>query len=312
MEKKGVIVSVIIGILLTAFFTWTGISLLLGQELNEENNDEEDEVNILISGSTTCFPVIVRCAADYEDENDEYSISVSGGGSSKGISDVLNNLVDVGMASRPMKSTESSVSGMTQTAFANDGIALVMSAGNSHFDGNNIPQWYMEDVLKVFNGTYRYWDDVPGCSGSEQIILVGRDSASGTRASFEEITGLEDDSDYSDIVTGTHSWQTIAELNSNGAVHDSVATDEDAIGYVGLGYVDSAVDSIDLWSESGASGPGFYQATAENVKNGDYAISRKLYLVYKAPIDSDIEDFIDWVKGSDGQKIVEDEGFITL
>jgi phosphate transport system substrate-binding protein len=189
-----------------------------------------------------------------------------------------------------------------------------MSAGNPHFDGG-IPQWFMEDVLKIFNGTYQYWDEVPGCKddgnpGQDQIVLVGRDSNSGTRASFEEITGLEDDTEYADIVGGTHPWQTIAELNSNGAVHDSVATDDNAIGYIGLGYVDSEVDTIDLYNDAGV--PGYYEANVENIKNGDYPIARKLYLIYKAPLDSDYQKFIDWVKGSNGQAIVEDEGFIRL
>ena len=305
MEKKSIIASIIIGVLFTAFFTWTAIGLLLGQQLTEENDDEEDDVDIFISGSTTCFPIIVRCAAEFEDENDEYSIAVSGGGSSVGVSNVINGISDIGMASRPLKQSEKDLEPkLTQTPIANDGIALIMSAGNTHFSSGLIPQWYLEDVLKVWNGTYSEWSDVPGCTGSDPIILIGRDSASGTRASFEEITGLEDDDAYQSI--------SKQELNSNGAVHDAVASDEDAIGYVGLGYVDSEVDTIDLYNDAGDSGAGFYEATAENVKSGDYLIARKLYLIYKDPLDSDFMEFIEWVQGSNGQSIVDDEGFITL
>ena len=305
MEKKALIAIAIIGILAGSFIAWTAFGLIAGERVLDE--DEEETVNIFISGSTTCFPIIVRCAEVYEADEENFNIGVSGGGSSKGISDVINGLVDLGMASRPLKSSESSITGMTQLAFAADGIALAMSAGNTHFSGGNIPQWTMEDVLKVFNGTYRYWDEVPGCEDHVQIVLIGRDSNSGTRASFEEITGLQDDDGYLEIVGGTHAWQTIAELTSNGAVHDSVAADQDAIGYIGLGYIDAAVDTIDLWKFDN-----FYQATAANVKSGDYPISRNLYLVYRYAIPGDAEDFVNFIFSSEGQAIVEDEGFVKL
>lgn len=304
MEKKGIIAIAIIGVLVAAFATWTAVGVFLGEEILEED-DEEKDIDIFISGSTTCFPIIVRCTVEFEDENEEYSFAVSGGGSSVGVSNVINGISNIGMASRPLKQSEKDLdSSLRQTPIANDGIALIMSAGNSHFIDDNIPQWTLEDVLKVWNGTYSQWSDAPGCEGSASIVLIGRDSASGTRASFEDITGLDDDPAYQAI--------SKQELNSNGAVHDGVVADEDAIGYVGLGYVDSAVDTIDLYNDAGASGPGFYEATAANVKSGDYLISRKLYLIYKDPLDSDFMEFIEWVQGPDGQAIVADEDFVTL
>jgi len=309
MEKKSLIAIAIIGILAGSFIAWTAFGLIAGENVLEE--DKKEAVSIFISGSTTCLPIIVRCAEVYEEDEENFNIGVSGGGSSKGISDVINGLVDLGMASRPLKSSESSVTGMHQLAFAADGIALAMSAGNTHFS-SGIPQWTMEDVLKVFNGTYQYWDEVPDCTGHDQIVLIGRDSNSGTRASFEELTGLADDDGYLEIVGGTHTWQTIAELASNGAVHDAVVADVDAIGYIGLGYIDITVDTIDLYNDAGPSGPGYYQATAANVKAGDYPISRNLYLIYRYEIPGDAEDFVKFIFSSEGQAIVEDEGFVKL
>ncbi|MFX1339575.1 MAG: substrate-binding domain-containing protein [Promethearchaeota archaeon] len=302
MEKKGIITLAIIGILAAAFITWSAVGVFYGEEILEEDKEQKD-INIFISGSTTCFPIIVKCAAEFEEENTEYNFAVSGGGSSVGISNVINDISNLGMASRPLKQSEKDLEPrLRQKAIANDGIALIMSAGNTHFSSGLIPQWTLEDVLKCWNGTYSVWSDAPGCTGSESIILIGRDSNSGTRASFEEITGLEDDPAYQSI--------SKQELNSNGAVHDAVAGDEDGIGYVGLGYVDSAVDTIDLYND-GPSGPGYYQATVENVKSGDYLISRQLYIIYKAPLDSDYDKFIQWVR-TDGQSIVAEEGFVTL
>jgi phosphate transport system substrate-binding protein len=304
IKKKHIITLAIIGIYII-FFTWTAIGLLFGEQINEIN--KEQIITIHISGSTTCFPAILACAEDFEQKEENYDISVSGGGSSKGITDVINGLVDLGMASRPLKSSEQ-VDGIYQLPFANDGIALIMSAGNKHFSNNLIPQWTMTDVLKIFNGTYRYWKEVPGCTGNEQIILIGRDSNSGTRASFEEITKLDKDEEYGKIISGTHEWQTIQELNSNGAVHDAVAANQDTIGYVGLGYIDNKVDSIDL----GFDGIHFYEPNAVNVKSGDYPLSRQLYIIYRYEISKNAKPFVNFILGSKGQAIIESEGFVGL
>jgi phosphate transport system substrate-binding protein len=304
MEKKHIFTLLIIGIYIT-FFTWTAVGLLFGVQINEL--EEEEILSIYISGSTTCFPAILACAEDFEEKKQNYDISVTGGGSSKGITDVINGLVDLGMASRSLKSTEQ-VDGIHQLAFANDGIGLIMRAGNDHFSDNLVPQWTMIEVLKIFNGTYRYWKDVPGCTGNEQIVLIGRDSNSGTRVSFEEITKLDKDEEYGKIISGTHEWQTIQELNSNGAVHDGISANQDSIGYVGLDYVDDKVEGIDL----GIDGINYYEPTAENIKIGDYPISRKLYLVYRYEIPKDAEDFIDFILSSEGQEIIESEGFVSL
>lgn len=301
MQTKGKIAVGTILILATIFIAWSVVGVFWGQEILEEEDDDKHDV--YVSGSTTCFPIIVKCGEEFEEDDDDYDIHVTGGGSSKGVADVINGLVDLGMASRPLKSSEQ-ISGMHQLAFANDGIALIMAAGNSHFSGGLVPQWTMEDVVKIWNGTYGSWNDVPGCTGSEDIILIGRDSNSGTRASFEELTGLEDDPAYQAIPK--------QELNSNGAVRSSVAGDDDAIGYVGLGYIDDTVEGIDLWNDDAPDGANFYEPTKENVKKGNYPISRKLYLIYRYTPDKYTQEFIEFIFSSKGQTIVENEGFVAL
>lgn len=130
-----------------------------------------------------------------------------------------------------------------------------------------------------------------GDDNKTEIVVVGRDSASGTRASFEELV---------DIEAPVASMQ---QENSNGAVHDTVATTKGAIGYVGLGYLDNEVKAVKI---------GNVAPSTATVLDGTYPIARSLYMITDGQPTGLAEDFIKFVLSSAGQQIVEDEGFIPL
>jgi phosphate transport system substrate-binding protein len=124
-----------------------------------------------------------------------------------------------------------------------------------------------------------------------EIVVVGRDSASGTRASFEELVDIE------------APVATMQQENSNGAVHDTVATTKGAIGYVGLGYLDAEVKAVKI---------GNVAPSTATVLDGSYPIARSLYMITDGQPTGLAEDFIKFVLSAAGQQIVEDEGFIPL
>jgi phosphate transport system substrate-binding protein len=124
-----------------------------------------------------------------------------------------------------------------------------------------------------------------------EIVVVGRDSASGTRASFEELVDIE------------APVATMQQENSNGAVHDTVATTKGAIGYVGLGYLDDEVKAVKISNVA---------PSMATVLDGTYPISRSLYMITDGQPTGLAEDFIKFVLSSAGQQIVADEGFIPL
>ena len=122
------------------------------------------------------------------------------------------------------------------------------------------------------------------------IVVVGRDSASGTREFFyEHVMNKEDFAD------------TMLEKNSNGAVHQTVSQTEGAIGFVGLGYIDNAVKALKV---NGV------EATVANVKDGSYPIARNLNMFTKGEPTGIALEFLKYIDSNEGQAIVSDEGFV--
>ncbi|MHA1660701.1 MAG: phosphate ABC transporter substrate-binding protein [Promethearchaeota archaeon] len=282
MQKNSKILIGVFIIIAVLLFSWLGIGLLFVRP-----------VQLKISGSTTCLPIISEAADDYMVINTNYSIEVSGGGSSVGVTQVGEGTVDIGMASRPIKTSErKEYPGMNQIPFARDGIAVIISKSATH----GVTTLTMDQVKKIYNGEYKKWSDVGGTTG-DLIVLMGRDSASGTRASFEEITGLKKDAKYDTYKAN------IEEYNSNGGVHSAVVANPNAIGYVGLGYVDSEIKSLKI---NGIA------PTVATIQAGSYPISRNLYLITLGEISAEEKLFIDFVLSEEGQAIVKAEGFIPL
>ena len=123
------------------------------------------------------------------------------------------------------------------------------------------------------------------------IVVVGRDSASGTREFFyEHVMNKEDFAD------------TMLEKNSNGAVHQTVSQTEEAIGFVGLGYIDEEVKALKV---NGV------EATVANVKDGSYPIARNLNMFTKGEPTGIALEFLKFIDSDEGQKIVSEEGFVT-
>jgi len=126
--------------------------------------------------------------------------------------------------------------------------------------------------------------------------VVGRDSASGTREFFhEKVMGKED------FVAGQ------LEKNSNGAVKQTIAQTPGAIGYVGLGYLDGTVRAVPVRVDRAPVEP-----SVQNVLDQKYPVSRQLLLVTKGEPAGLARDFIQFLLGPDGQKILEEEGFVPL
>lgn len=127
-------------------------------------------------------------------------------------------------------------------------------------------------------------------TGGLTIVVVGRDSASGTREFF-----------YEHVMNSEDFVDTMLEKNSNGAVHQTVSQTEGAIGFVGLGYIDDAVKALKVDSIS---------ATVENVKNGSYPIARNLNMFTKGQPTGISLEFLKYIDSDEGQAIVADEGFV--
>ena len=133
---------------------------------------------------------------------------------------------------------------------------------------------------------------------SGPISVVAREEGSGTRGAFVELMGVVDEDD-NDITTLN------AEItNSTSVMLTTVAGNPSAIGYVSLGSLSDDVKAVKV---DGA------EATADNVKSGEYAVARPFLLAYKDGSLSDVaQDFLAFIMSADGQKIISDEGYISV
>ncbi|MDD2414971.1 MAG: substrate-binding domain-containing protein [Eubacteriaceae bacterium] len=139
-----------------------------------------------------------------------------------------------------------------------------------------------------------------GCGGnSSDINVVSREDGSGTRGAFIELFKVEQE-ENGEKVDKTTSAATVS--NSTAVVMSTVSGDKAAIGYISLGSLDDTVKAVKI---DGA------EATAANVKSGTYKVSRPFNIATKDGLSDVAKDFESFILSSDGQKIVEDNGYIA-
>jgi len=248
-----------------------------------------EQRSISVTGSTTVLPIGQMTADAYMDKHPNDEILVSGGGSSVGIKAVGERTADIGMASRDIKSSElEQYPDVVEHVIAVDGIALIVNPENP------VSSLTMAEIKAIYKGEITNWKDVGG--SDRQIVVVGRDSASGTREFF-----------YDEVMKKEEFVRTQQELNSNGAVKQTVAQTPDAIGYVGLGYIDTTVKAISINKDGTLVAP-----TIDNVKNKSYPIARSLHMYTNGPETGLAKDYLDFLMSAEGQQIISKEGFVPI
>ena len=144
--------------------------------------------------------------------------------------------------------------------------------------------------------------DAKDTSGnSNPITVISREDGSGTRGAFIELFGVEEKDDSGEKVDNT--TQDAEITHSTSVMMTSVAGNPDAIGYISLGSLNDTVKALKI---DGA------EATVDNIKNGTYKISRPFNIAAKEGLSEVAQDFVDFILSSEGQKVVEDSGYITV
>lgn len=144
-------------------------------------------------------------------------------------------------------------------------------------------------------------DGAAAASTSGQISVYSREDGSGTRGAFIELFGIEQKDANGEKVDMTTLSASIT--NSTSVMMTSVAGDERGIGYISLGSLNDTVKALKI---DGA------EATAANVKSGEYKIARPFNIATKDGLSDVAQDFIDFIMSSDGQKIVEENGYVAV
>lgn len=248
-----------------------------------------------ISGSTTVLPIVQKAADQYMASHPDADIQIAGGGSGVGIQAIGAKTVDIGMTSREVTKDEmKTYPSFVVTTVAKDGIAVIVNPANT------IQYITLDQIRNIYLGKITKWSEITGADvpgTNNQIVIVGRDSASGTRTYFDETVLLK--------ATPTNK---MLEKNSNGAVAQTIAQTPGAIGYVSIGFLSSDVKALPIWYNAGK----IISPTIASVKDKTYPVSRDLYVITNGQPSGLAGDFIQYILSPEGQKIVADEGYVTL
>lgn len=261
--------------------------------------------SIKISGSTTVLPIANASAVEFMNEYNATTVTVSGGGTGVGYSNIIDGVVDIGMASREPKQSEIDSAKNKSRALwlypiALDGVCVVVnpSVANSSSPLNLT----LQEVGKIYGGYYTYWDEVKPGLPHKEIFIVVREPGSGTRGTFEEFAMTP----WKYNVT-----TSVSTRQSNPEVKTTIENTQYSIGYVGLGFLSASMYTVAIAKDDASS---YIAPTTATVAARTYPMSRYLYLVTGSrPESGSLADrFISFVLSPTGQSIVESQGFLKL
>ncbi len=244
---------------------------------------------IVLAGSTTVLPIAQRTAEVFMQKNPSADIIVRGGGSGVGIASIIDGTCDIADSSRPIQSAElekaaSNGRDIKAHVIAMDGIAVIAHPTNK------ISALTKNQVKDIYTGKISNWSQLGG--GDQKIVVISRDTSSGT---FEAFGAL---------VLNNEKVRTDALMQaSNQAVSSTVASTPGAIGYVGLGFISSSVKALSIDG---------IMPTKDTVLTNKYPIGRPLFMYTNGTPKGLAKELIDFIKSAEGQKLVEEEGFVGL
>lgn len=248
------------------------------------------EKEIIINGSTTVLPVMQKAGEAFMAANPGISLSISGGGSGNGIKALNEGLCDVAMSSRDLKASEKEQGAeksvhAVRTAVAVDALVPVVHPENP-VSGLSASQ-----LKDIYAGRITNWKELGG--KDERIVVISRDTSSGTYETWDEIIMHKEKTAPSALLQA-----------SNGAVVQTVSKNRRAVGYIGFGYLTDSLKKLDVDG---------IEATPQTAASRQWPIARELYVFTNGTPEGAVKKLLDYlVDPQKGQKAVREIGYIPL
>ncbi len=263
---------------------FTGCGSDAGGGDSTADQDQALSGSISMAGSTSMEKMANALREGFMAQNSSVTVTAEFVGSSAGIESLLGGTCDIGNASRELKDSEKSA-GAVENIVAIDGIAVVV---NNQDAVENLTK---DQLAQIYTGQIKNWSEVGGADAS--IVVVGREAGSGTRDAFEELLEIQDQCAYAN------------ELDSTGAALAKVASTPGAIGYVSLDVLDDTVTAVKLDG---------VEPTEENIKAGDYFLSRPFVMATQGEISEQnelVQAWFAYIDSAEGQEILKNVGLIS-
>ena len=254
---------------------------------------------IKVKGSDTEVNLAVDLAENFYKVNDDFSVAISGGGSGLGIASLLNGQVDIANSSRPLNAEEDSlfkIRGIRikTVIFAEDATAFIVGK-DFPLDSIDVPS-----LKKILSGEYKTWQPVTG--KNTPVNIYGRQSNSGTHSFVSKKLKIQFSRDAK-------------EMNGNAQIMEGIKMDDSGIGYVGAGYIlhdvqDQSVKVLKICEQPGQLSVSPMDEKAIQEKR--YYFQRPLYQFIPVTSWEKVSAFIDFEKGPEGRKIIQDSGYYII
>jgi phosphate transport system substrate-binding protein len=244
---------------------------------------------LVIKGSTTVLPIAQKVAEAYMKLHPDIKISLSGGGSSNGIKAILDGTANIGNASRFIKPKEVKLAADKGIYPVPHRIALDCIVPVVHSQ-NTVMDLTTEQLKGIYLGKIKNWQEVGG--KDMKIVVISRDTSSGTFEVWEHLV-MDKERVIPNALT----------VPSNGGLVQAVASTPGAIGYIALGYLNQEIKALSVNSVPG---------TPETTRNGQYAISRPLFMFTSDWPGGTTADFLNYLLSTKGQTLVEEAGSIPV
>jgi len=256
---------------------------------------------IQIKGSDTMVNLVGALSEKYMEFNPTEFIAITGGGSGTGISSLINGKCDIAMTSRPMKEKEITLAKSkniepNEFIVALDGIAVVVHPSNP------VSKLTIDELASIFSGKIKNWKEVGG--KDRGIVILSREVNSGTHVYFKEHVLRKNNPNSKEEFAPSSLL-----LPSSQAIADEVANNPDAIGYYGMGYISCGQKTIAVAKDKDSP---YYEPTIENIRKGNYPISRPLYFYTNGKPKGLVKKFIDFVLSEEAKKIIIETDFVPI
>lgn len=252
-------------------------------EATEEAPAADLSGTISLAGSTSMEKLCEAMSESFMETYPEVTVTVEYTGSGAGLESLASGSVDIGNSSRHLKDEEVA-GGAVENVVAIDGIAVIVDPANSVSD---IPA---DKLAAIYKGEITNWSELGG--DDEAIVVIGRESGSGTRDAFEELLEVKDACKYAQ------------ELDSTGGVKAKVAATPGAIGYVSLDVVDESIKAVSIDS---------VEPTEANIIAGDYLLSRPFVMATNGEISAQndlVKCWFDYISSDAGKDVIKSVGLI--
>lgn len=248
-----------------------------------------------LKGSDTVLPLAQKEAESYMKSHKDAKISVTGGGSGVGIAALVEGTTEIAMSSRKIKITEKiklqdAGKAIKESMIAYDALSVIVHPSNK------VTQLTREQLEGIFTGKIKNWKEVGG--EDLKIVVYSRETSSGTYEFFKE-----------HVMKNKNYASSVLSMPATGSIIQSISQTKGAIGYVGLAYIEKEVKTLKVSFDKGKT---YVAPTMETAKNKTYPITRPLFFYYLTTIEKKVKPFIDYILSAEGQKIVEQIGYVPL